>query len=887
MGNPDRINRAERAKRRFQQLQELDSSSLFGKESPLLEAILDRNVGEVTRLLDEGADVNEAGQFGSTPLLDAVQYAGASEELRGLQSRLNDLGKGIADSAKEPAKLADVMDTIKSFKPSASSIRQSMREGAERRRKAADDTANSPKVVDPESLELISLLIARGADLDASHFEGHTALYSAASSGTVQVAELLLDAGARIEGADEHGKTPLMVAAEECQPDMVRFLLNRGANVHARTRRQFTPLMAAASGGSKRAVSILIDAGAEVNDHAEDGTTALLAAAIRGYDDVAAQLRERGAEVGLLEALVFGDQAEVDRLAKEEATRAHTPIWGRTVMLWAARVSRPDVIRFLHGLGASVNVEDVRGNSAVFAAGMHGDAETLQALLECGAGTAGPQRKHGFSPLRWACSMGDVERVRLLIAAGADVHEKTSDGETPLISAVMGGQTEIVREMLKAGADPNDCGYALSPLAFASARGDTEIFRLLVEHGAEVNPPRSSDRTRHSFPVTLMPGVKENPEMMSIVRNATGEDLFDAAKAGDYEAVVSLLELGRDPNSRHSGDVTPLHAAAEGGHLRTIELLLDRGADIGSTNIAGMTPFHTAVQCGKLETAQLLAERGAHLNQRTNRGMSPLLIAAVGKHESSPALVAWLLGAGARVGLHEASALGDIGTVRILLDLGRDANESADGLTPLIAAATTDQAAVIDLLLARGAAVDCRDDDGRTALTAAFSRGNEASARLLLEAGADINGAAQSHLDPELGQDFNIHWTPLQGALISGKRELVELALDRGADLEGRGLMGQTAMHAAAYLPDDRLDLLDLLVERGAEVNAANWDGGTPLFTAALAGKTAAVQRLLCHGADPNLKNKIGQSALQYARMGSNNEEAIRLLEAAAQPSQT
>lgn len=109
----------------------------------------------------------------------------------------------------------------------------------------------------------------------------------------------------------------------------------------------------------------------------------------------------------------------------------------------------------------------------------------------------------------------------------------------------------------------------------------------------------------------------------------------------------------------------------------------------------------------------------------------------------------------------------------------------------------------------------------------------------------------------------------------------MELALDSGADPNGRGMLGKTALQMAAILGDEKLDIIDLLVARGADLNAAAWYGDTPLMTAAMMGKAGAVKRLLELGADPSTKKQFGESALGSARTGTNDPEVIRLLESA------
>jgi ankyrin repeat protein len=881
----------ERMKEMFRSLKELEKDNLFGREeSALSKAVFAQDLDEINRLLDAGADVNERDWYGSTLLLQAVGLAGAGDELKQLQAAMRGGPAAIAKQApnwsdkndREPPDPGAALRQLSTFMPKANDVRRTLREAAERRRHHADsESGEESKELTPDELSVICLLIDRGADLNAADREGKSALHQASASGIVTLIDLLLDKGASIDVQDKSGKTPLYLAAEECNPAAVARLLARGANSNHRTMHGATPLMSAASGGSKRVVQALLDYEGDPTAKAEDATTALLCAALQGYEDIVSILRETGAETGVLEAIVLGEQPHAD-LPYDESGTPRGRLWGRSMAMWAARYSRPDVIRKLHELGVSMNMEDRRGRTPIQVASMGGDSETIVALLECGAAPVGTKAKHSLSPLRWAATSGDPEKVRALLAAGADFNEITEDGETPLMSAVSRGNVEAAKLLLEAGADPNVGGMGMPVIAFATMRGDTEMVKLLVEHGAQAAADLKAGDRAARFPITRLPGVADNHEIMGILQSATGQDLFEAAKSGDNARVRELLDAGRDVNGRQEGGQTPLRAAVDEGHIDMVRLLLERGADPNLGDMFGSSPLHCAVLHGRSDLAQLLVERGANVNTESDLGMTPLLSAAVSRHDSRQEGINWLLEAEANVRLQEAAALEDFATLRNLLDLGRDVNaQNRGGLTALMMAARVGQSETLRLLLTRHAEVDLRDRSGQTALTWAAMSGHEDTAILLLDAGADPNGATDRHFDPEDGVDFEIRRTPLHAAVMSGKRALVKLLLDRGANIEARGHMGETALHTAAMLADETVGIIDDLLERGADLNATSWGGETPLMRAAMMGRPRALRLLIARGAKVDHRSTGGQTALSYARMGSKNEEVIRLLEEA------
>jgi ankyrin repeat protein len=112
-------------------------------------------------------------------------------------------------------------------------------------------------------------------------------------------------------------------------------------------------------------------------------------------------------------------------------------------------------------------------------------------------------------------------------------------------------------------------------------------------------------------------------------------------------------------------------------------------------------------------------------------------------------------------------------------------------------------------------------------------------------------------------------------AVQNGDKALFDLLLSRGARLDGRP-DSPTPLHYAIFT--QRPDFLKLLIEKGANVNARDNTGDTPLSLAAKRGDLASIRYLLAHGADRNSKNNEGKTALEHARR-LGHSEAAKLLE--------
>ena len=153
-------------------------------------------------------------------------------------------------------------------------------------------------------------------------------------------------------------------------------------------------------------------------------------------------------------------------------------------------------------------------------------------------------------------------------------------------------------------------------------------------------------------------------------------------------------------------------------------------------------------------------------------------------------------------------------------------------------------------------------------LIAAAKSGNVTAIQLAVEKGAEINGAD------------NDGKTPLMWAAYTGQYSAVAALLAAGADLEARDKMGWTALHAAAWAR--RAPVVSLLLEQGAAADAKDIDDRTALMHAAQYGETAMVKDLIAKGANPNARNKFDQTPLMFAVTLRDTATAEALLEGGA-----
>jgi ankyrin repeat protein len=171
------------------------------------------------------------------------------------------------------------------------------------------------------SLDVIKLLVAKGADLKATDAQGSGALLMAANSGELAKVQFLVERGLDVNQTNGAGFTPIMLPAAFASTDILRYLISKGANVNVANRFSgevkfgkieligITPLMVAAGAGNLAAVESLLAAGADVNAKDSRSMTALMFAVASDHQNptIVKRLLEKGADVSVKDK--YGDTA--------------------------------------------------------------------------------------------------------------------------------------------------------------------------------------------------------------------------------------------------------------------------------------------------------------------------------------------------------------------------------------------------------------------------------------------------------------------------------------------------------------------------------------------------------------------------------------------------
>lgn len=318
--------------------------------------------------------------------------------------------------------------------------------------------------------------------------------------------------------------------------------------------------------GARKIVRFLIEQGAELN--AGRHSKPLITAVLFGRSQIAELLLKAGADPNVTIRTVVSP-SKIDH--------------GYTALMTAASLpNKPAMLDLLLKFDANPHLTTQMGCSALGAAIGYGNRRAVHALLKVGCRASGHE-------LPGPAYRGDVEMVRLLIQAGADVN--------------------LERRREYGLAD-------LSPLETAIQQRGSNI---VDDRGSKNEKGRwaTENRRRHA---------EENERYLDVIKDLikAGADLnritvdeapvYRAAKSGDLELMKLLLKAGADPNAisqvpwKKIYQETALHRAAREGFLEIVQALVKAGAKIDTKDRNGHTPLDLAQKNGHLEVSRFLAQ---------------------------------------------------------------------------------------------------------------------------------------------------------------------------------------------------------------------------------------------------------------------------------------
>jgi ankyrin repeat protein len=525
----------------------------------------------------------------------------------------------------------------------------------------------------------------------------------------------------------------------------------------------------------------------------------------------------------IADAAMKGDHALVRTLLQQRADVNAPQIDGATALHWAVYRNDLELAQLLIKAGAKVEATNREGITPLYMASVYGNSDLISTLLNAGA-DAKQKGPNGETMLMLAARSGSAQSIDLLRKAGADVNAREPiRGTTALMWAVEQKHPAAVKALLDGGADfAAKSGAAGLPRNYMAQKVNTANVEAAMKRWGE------AVKNGRTYEQQLAAEEASGKRVQRLLPDFSKDDLPTIAKfviqATSFADVNTVLDFIRP------------QVAAAGKNVDELEKLVrEQLSEANDSDVivaglvgkggGGLTPMIFAAREGDLESAKLLVAAGADVNQTTEYGWTPLLTATNNRHYR---LAAWLVENGANVNLSNKGAwtplylatdnrnieggdypvpkpdMDHLEFINVLLDHGANPNlRSKDdtltrtiftmqwffeaGATPFVRAAQSGDVELMKVLLKHGADPKIPTDFGDTALSTAAGIGwvegvtyehsvkdNLEAVKMLLDLGLDPNSANRD------GR------TPLMGAALKGRNDVVQILVDKGAKLETR-----------------------------------------------------------------------------------------------------
>ena len=536
----------------------------------------------------------------------------------------------------------------------------------------------------------------------------------------------------------------------------------------------------------------------------------------------------------------------------------------------AAQAGDVDSVRRLLSTGEDVDAAQGDGMTALHWSALRGDMELAELLVEAGAALDPVTRIGSHTPLHVAARAGQGDVVAFLASSGADVQARTDTDVTPLHLAASAGDVRAIDALVAAGAevDAQEGQWDQTPLMFAAALGRVDAVGALLEAGADASVRarvmdlverdirdradqqarrQEIDRLRavargEAEPVTAEERAPSRAEAANPARTpAPGSDQARAAERDAREIQQRTGEpipLNFAALVGTHGGLAAIHLAAREGYVDVVEALIRGGASVDLPSAAdASTPMLVAAINGYFDLVDRLLDLGGDPTLASDAGATPLYAvlnmvwAPKARHPQPLA--------------YEQQQVNYLDLMRRLLEEGADVNAR---LERTLWYTTYNR----DLLGV--------DRTGATPFWRAAYALDIPAMKLLLEFGADPDLPTIRVPERRFGRGDDTDHSGLPPVPLGGPAVFpIHAAAGVGY---GQGFAGNSHRH----VPGGWIPALRFLVEElGADVNARDYNGYTPLHHAAARGDNEMILYLVEQGADVTAVARSGQTTVDMA----------------------
>jgi len=519
-------------------------------------------------------------------------------------------------------------------------------------------------------LEIVEFLVTNKTDINAKGTFGRTALHIAANNGDSKMVEFLLKHKADVNIKDDDGLVPIIQSIKSVEVIKLLLAYGADINAHGGRNTLYSQAVGNPQSVGPGVIQYILTNGVDVTVSGDEGffqammfenETNLVKMLVPYYvksTNSSAMRLVRG-------ALEFELNQNRDIMASamlSVCSEFQTNSLQKAVALGDEKVIRC----ILETNSASVNQRDFFGWTPLHLAAISGKTKIAEFLLSSQA-EVDAQDDISNSPLHWAAFFGYEDLVKLLLQHKANMdlagNSQSEDDffseATPLDFVIRRGFTSVAVCLITNGANLGSCKpYLETPLHIAAGKENVELVKLLISHGANVNAPTRKGGKSSQSPLDIAVG-RNSPETVRLLisngaslqtqmqaHSGGSTTLFHlwAEGSGNTNIAARLLTAGCDLNTTNHDGQVPLHIAVEKRNQESVFWLLSHEANVNAKDKKGETPLHLIVTSGNTNLIQRLLDYKADVNATDNNGKTPLALFEDLKIQEANWGHGWLMG---------------------------------------------------------------------------------------------------------------------------------------------------------------------------------------------------------------------------------------------------
>jgi len=655
-------------------------------------------------------------------------------------------------------------------------------------------------------------------------------------------------------------------------------LINEGyskINVDAHDKRLNTSLMFACQESSRPIVSTLLTYKADINKENYIGNSPLFFSCYYNDVDVSKLLLSTG-------------KVDIDHKNKN----------GDTALCVACQSDNEELINLLIDYHCNLNAINNKGQQPIHIASIYDKLETLKTLCKRGADLF-TENKIGNQCFSLACINDNTNIIDFLLTFPIDINHTNYSGDSALHQCCILQKLNIIKKIITLDNLQLDeqNGYGFTPFLIACKKNDLELAKLILNQKKPINIDVHTNSGDYAL---FYATYYKNYELLDLLFEYN-VDMYNERLAKQYicytafliacgeygneELIKYFINKGIDVNRPNSMEVYPLYEACKSEKIEHVELLLKNGAN-PNVQPNSITPLIQACIDNNLTIVDTLVKGGANINFETVEGIHPLIHLASDEEKRNCKIIQYLIGKLANLYCKNNSG-------NDLLYIVKNSNK-------------VDKEEVYETLV--NAYKDRNDYQNRCADTTKFIETYDTYKRVMNELNEDIESNTLSHVKAiqqkftpnELdhaylqacinGKDDEVKYllehfpsininvretngdTPLIIACQTGSAEIALYLLEHGAETNYICECSNTALYVAtfSYNRHNNINLMRSLLDHGANLNLLCQYRLSPLMVAAKDALEEITELFLEYGADLNIQDSDGNTALSMACIRNN-----------------